>query len=89
MSTQVRGVTIAPRDFEAALRRTQSAGTGAAIKAARLVLVLGLSVQRAAIAAGCARQAVYVARDMILENCEVCPVCGHARETSDGGRPIA
>ena len=81
-----RKITLGPQDFDAAMRRTASEEASKATKGARLVLVLGLPVGRAAKVTGCSRQAVNAAKVRILDACSVCPMCGHAREKASGGR---
>lgn len=85
----IRGLTISPSDFDAALRLTNSDPAGAAIRGARLVLILGLTVARAAQATGCTRQAVNAAKCRILDSCPMCPTCGRPKDPTSGRRAFS
>ena len=72
-------IRLSPQDFDAAAGRTQLEDGSKAARGARLVLILGLSVIKAARAVGCTRQAVNEAKRRIIDSLEYCPTCGRAR----------
>ena len=79
---------LTPQDFDAALRQTELDPAGAATKGARLVLILGLSVAKAAQVAGCSRQAVNAQKCRILDSSPRCPTCGRPRTPTSDRRPV-
>lgn len=77
-----RNLTISPLEFETACARTASVQSSKATRGARLVLILGLDVEKAATAVGCSRQAVNAAKTRVLEALDVCPMCGRPKDGS-------